>query len=194
MEHAHKALPNDSRMYLLQGLALTRMDKQEDAVPPLKKAYDLNPKDIPTLSTLALTLDGLHRFKESDRLYEEGLTLDPKSALLLNNYGYSLAERGLQLQRALEMSKQAITVEPENSAYLDTYGWILYLLKNYTDAAAYIEKSIATGKASAVVYEHLGDVYLKLGRNERAMELWKKALELDPKNDSVKNKILHGAP
>ena len=194
MEHAHKALPNDSRMYLLQGLALTRMDKQEDAVPPLKKAYDLNPKDIPTLSTLALTLDGLHRFKESDRLYEEGLTLDPKSALLLNNYGYSLAERGLQLQRALEMSKQAITVEPENSAYLDTYGCILYLLKNYTDAAAYIEKSIATGKASAVVYEHLGDVYLKLGRNERAMELWKKALELDPKNDSVKNKILHGAP
>ncbi len=193
MEKAQKVIPNDFRFYLLQGLALTRMDKNEDAVQPLQKAYKLNPKDLNTLSTLALTLDGLHRYQDSDSLYEDGLKLDPKSALLLNNYGYSLAERGLQLQRALEMSKQAITVEPDNSAYLDTYGWIFFRLEKYDDAALYIEKSIATGKASAVVQEHLGDVYFKLGRKEQALELWKKALEMDPKNEAVKEKILHGA-
>jgi tetratricopeptide (TPR) repeat protein len=113
--------------------------------------------------------------------------------LLLNNYGYSLAERGLQLRRALEMSKQAVTAEPDNSAYLDTYGWIFFRLENYRDAAVYIEKSIASGRASAVVHEHLGDVYIKLGQKERALELWKKALEMDSKNDAVKEKILHGA-
>jgi tetratricopeptide (TPR) repeat protein len=193
MEQAQKAIPNDFRFYLLQGLALTRLEKQEDAVQPLQKAYKLNPKDLNTLSTLALTLDGLHRNQESDRLYEEGLKLDPKSALLLNNYGYSLAERGLQLQRALEMSKQAITAEPANAAYLDTYGWILFRLESYNDAAVYVEKSIATGRASAVVHEHLGDVYLKLGRKEQALELWKKALDMDSKNEALKVKILHGA-
>jgi Tfp pilus assembly protein PilF len=135
----------------------------------------------------------LHRYQESDSLYEEGLKLDPKSALLLNNYGYSLAERGLQLRRALEMSKQAVSAEPDNSAYLDTYGWIFYQLENYNDAAGYIEKSVATGKASSVVHEHLGDVYLKLGRKKQAVELWKKALEMDPKNEAVKEKILRGA-
>ena len=192
MEQAQKAVPNDFRFYLLQGLALTRLDKQEDAVQPLQKAYKLNPKDLNTLSTLALTLDGLHRYQDSDRLYEEGLKLDPKSALLLNNFGYSLAERGLQLQRALEMSKLAITAEPDNAAYLDTYGWIFYRLENYNDAAVYIEKSIATGRASAVVREHLGDVYLKLGRKEQALDVWKKALDMDPKNDALKAKILHG--
>jgi tetratricopeptide (TPR) repeat protein len=193
MEQAQKAVPNDFRFYLLEGLALTRMEKQEDAVQPLQKAHNLNPKDLNTLSTLALTLDGLHRYQESDSLYEEGLRLDPKSALLLNNYGYSLAERGLQLKRAREMSNQAITTEPDNSAYLDTYGWIFFRLEDYTNAALYIEKSIATGKASAVVHEHLGDVYLKLGRKEQAIELWKKALEMDSKNEAVKEKILHGA-
>jgi tetratricopeptide (TPR) repeat protein len=193
MEQAQKAVPNDFRFYLLEGLALTRMEKQEDAVQPLQKAHNLNPKDLNTLSTLALTLDGLHRYQESDSLYEEGLRLDPKSALLLNNYGYSLAERGLQLKRALEMSNQAITAEPDNSAYLDTYGWIFFRLEDYTNAALYIEKSIATGKASAVVHEHLGDAYLKLGRKEQAIELWKKALEMDSKNEAVKEKILHGA-
>ena len=193
MEQAQKAIPDDFRFYLLEGLALTRMEKQEDAVEPLQKAYKLNPKDLNTLSTLALTLDGLHRFQESDSLYEKGLKLEPKSALLLNNYGYSLAERGLQLTRALGMSKEAITAEPDNSAYLDTYGWIFFRLEDYSNAASFIEKSIATGKASAVVFEHLGDIYLKQDRKERAMEFWKKSLEMDPKNEAVKEKILHGA-
>ncbi len=193
MKQAQKIFPNDFRFYLLQGLALTRMEKQEDAVKPLEKAYELNSKDLNTLSTLALTLDGLHRYQNSDRLYEEGLKQEPKSALLLNNYSYSLAERGLQLQRALEMSTQAITAEPDNAAYLDTYGWIFFKLEKYEDAAVYIEKAVATGKASSTVLEHLGDVYQKLGQKEKALELWKKALEMDSKNEALKEKILHGA-
>jgi Tfp pilus assembly protein PilF len=168
------------------------MERQEEAVKPLKKAYELNPKDLNTLSSLALTLDGLHRYQESDSLYEKGLKQDSSSALLFNNYGYSLAERGLQLHRALEMSKQAVAAEPDNAAYLDTYGWIFFRLEKYEDAALYIEKSIATGKASSVVHEHLGDVYLKLGQKQKALELWEKAVELDSKNEAAKEKIKSG--
>jgi tetratricopeptide (TPR) repeat protein len=193
MEQAQKILPNDFRFYLLQGLALTRMERQEYALQPLEKAYELNPQDLNTLGTLALTLDGLRRFQESDSLYENGLKQDPTSALLLNNYSYSLAERGLQLQRALEMSKQAVTIEPDNAAYLDTFGWIFFKLEKYEDAAVYIEKSIATGKASSVIHEHLGDVYQRLGQKEKALELWKKALDLDFKNEAAKEKITRGA-
>jgi len=192
MEQAQKILPNDFRFYLLQGLALSRMDRQEESVKPLEKAYELNPKDLNTISTLALTLDGLQRYAQSDSIYEEGLRQDPKSALLLNNFGYSLAERGLQLERALEMSKQAITAEPDNAAYLDTYGWILFKLHNYEDAEVYIEKSIITGQASSIVHEHLGDVYEKLGQNEKALKSWKKAFELDSKNKSAQEKTIRG--
>jgi tetratricopeptide (TPR) repeat protein len=193
MDKAQKFLPNDFRFYLLQGLALTRMDKQEEALPSLSRAYKLNPKDLNTLSTFALTLDGLHRYKESDKIYEDGLVQFPKSALLLNNYSYSLSERGLQLKRALQMASEAVTAEPDNASYLDTYGWVFYKLEKYEDAAVYIEKSIATGKASSVVHEHLGDIYQKLGKKEKALDLWKKALEMDPKNEAAKAKISHGA-
>lgn len=192
VNRAQKAIPKDFRVYLLQGLALTRLERQEDAVTALEKAYELNPKDLNTLSTLALTYDGLHRYKDSDRIYEEALKLNPKSALLLNNYSYSLAERGLQLQRALEMAKQAVAAEPDNAAYLDTYGWVLFRLENYIEAATYVEKAVATGKASAVVVEHLGDIYLKLGQKEKAIDQWKKAQQMDPKNEAIKEKIQHG--
>jgi tetratricopeptide (TPR) repeat protein len=192
VEQPQKIFPNDFRFFLLEGLALSRMEKQEEAVKPLEKAYRLNPKDLNTLGTLAMTLDGLHRYDESDRLYEEGLKLDSTAALLLNNYSYSLAERGLQLQRALEMAKQAITREPENAAYLDTYGWVFFKLGKFEDAAIYIERSVATGKASSVVHEHFGDICQKLGQKEKALESWKKALEMDPKNEAIKTKITNG--
>jgi tetratricopeptide (TPR) repeat protein len=192
MERAQKILPDDFRFHLLQGLALSQMDRQEEAVKPLEKAYELNPKDLNIISTLALTLDGLQRYLQSDSLYEEGLRQNPTSALLLNNYSYSLSERGLQLERALEMSKQAITAEPDNSAYLDTYGWILFKLHNYKEAATYIEKSTLTGQAGSVVHEHLGDVYEKLGQKDKALGSWKKALELDSKNKSAQEKVLRG--
>ena len=192
MSRAQKAIPKDFRLYLLEGLVYTRIEKQEDARRALEKAYELNPKDLNTLSTLALTYDNLHRYKDSDRIYEEALKIDPKSALLLNNYSYSLAERGVQLQRAMDMAKQAVAADSENAAYLDTYGWVFYRLEKYEDAASYIEKAIATGKASAVVQEHLGDIYLKLGQREKALMQWKKALEMDPKNESAKEKIQAG--
>ncbi|HVN47263.1 MAG TPA: tetratricopeptide repeat protein, partial [Bacteroidota bacterium] len=86
MAQAEKIVPKEFRVYLLQGLAYTRMEKRELAVEKLQQAYALNPKDINTLSTLAMTLDELHRYSESDKMYEEALLVDPKSALLLNNY------------------------------------------------------------------------------------------------------------
>jgi Tfp pilus assembly protein PilF len=129
----------------------------------------------------------------SDSLYEQALRVDPKSALLLNNYSYSLSERGLQLDRALEMSRIAVATEPENSAYLDTYGWICFRLGHYQQARQYIEKAIAAGTAGAVLYEHIGDVYFQLGDKIKAVTIWKKALGMDIKNETLRKKIERGS-
>jgi len=45
-------------------------------VEQLWLAYKLNSKNMDVLSTLALTLDGLKRYDESDRLYEEALATE----------------------------------------------------------------------------------------------------------------------
>jgi len=192
MEKAKRVLPKEYRVYLLIGLAYSRMEQSEKAAEALERAYELNPKDMNTLSTLALTYDGMQRFQDSDRLYEEALKIDPKSHLILNNYSYSLAERGLQLERALEMAKEAVQAEPDNAAYLDTLGWIFYKLGKLKEAEEYIAKAVATGKASSVVVEHLGDVYSKLGQKDKAMEMWQKALDMNSKNQALRDKISRG--
>ena len=193
MQRAKKALPRDSRIFFLEGLGYSRLDLPQEAVTSLKRALELKPDDINAISTLALTLDGLHRYQESDSLYERALRLDPQSHLILNNYGYSLAERGLQLDRALQMSLQAVAADPQNASYLDTAGWVYFMLARYDDARKYIEKAIAAGGASATVYEHMGDIQSKLGQKEKAAQFWNHALELNAGSESLKEKIARGS-
>jgi tetratricopeptide (TPR) repeat protein len=135
----------------------------------------------------------MKEYEQSDSLYEQALKLDPNSDLILNNYGYSLSERGLQLERALEMATRAVKADSTNPSYLDTIGWVYYKLGNYVEAERYVRKAIDQGEASAVVHEHLGDVYFKLGEKEKAVEWWKKALERAPDNQGLKEKIERGS-
>jgi cytochrome c-type biogenesis protein CcmH/NrfG len=37
--------------------------------------------------------------------------------------------------------------------------------------------------------EHLGDVYLKTGRNQEALDYYRKAVKIDPDNKALNDKI-----
>jgi len=41
----------------------------------------------------------------------------------------------------------------------------------------------------SVVFEHIGDTYLKLNRVTQALEAWQKALTLDPQNKKLAEKV-----
>lgn len=192
LEEGLKSSPDNFRVNFFLGVAYSRVGRNPDAVRVLEQARRINPNDIDALTQLALVYDNLKMFTESDSLYEEGLRREPTKPVILNNYAYSLADRGLQLDRALEMATQALKADPENASYLDTMGWIEFRLGNYSEAERYIRKAVERGEASAVVYEHLGDVYSKLQDNQRAIEYWNKAYTKDPKNAALKEKISRG--
>ncbi|MEK9135517.1 MAG: tetratricopeptide repeat protein, partial [Bacteroidota bacterium] len=192
-EKAIKIVPDDFRVNFFLGVAYSRVGRNEEAVRVLEKARQINPKDINAISQLALVYDGLKKYEESDRLYEEGLKIDPTNALILNNYGYSLADRDIQIERALEMAKKAVAAQPDNTSYLDTIGWVYFRLGDYKQAEMYIKKAIEKGEVSAVVHEHLGDVYYKMKDLERALEQWKIALKMDENNVALRDKIARGS-
>lgn len=189
LETALRTLPDEPRINSILGIAYSRLGRREEAIRVLEKARTLAPKDLNTIAQLALIYDEMKNFEESDSLYEEGLRLDPDNHLLLNNYSYSLAERGLQLERALEMARRAVQQQPDNQSYLDTIGWVYFKLGNYVEAEKWIRKAIEKGNASAVLYEHLGDVYDRMNDTERALEQWQIALKLDANNSALKEKI-----
>ncbi|MCF0244938.1 MAG: tetratricopeptide repeat protein [Bacteroidaceae bacterium] len=108
--------------------------------------------------------------------FEDCLKWNPENASTLNNYAYYLTLEGKDLDKAEQMSRKSITIEPKNGTYLDTYAWVLYAQERYEEAADYINRAVSdTESISAEIYDHAGDIYLKLNEIEAAMAYWELA-------------------
>lgn len=86
-------------------------------------------------------------YMESDSMelafetYDKVLAINPENIGVMNNYAYSLATHGGDLNKAERMSRHTIEQEPENPTYLDTYAYILYLKGESDMAVYYIKKA-----------------------------------------------------
>ena len=99
------------------------------------------------------------------------------------------AEDGENLDEAIELIKKALEIEPDNGAYIDSLGWAFYKKGMVDEALVQIEKAANLLKDDPVVRDHLGDIYSKKGLIEKALKEWERSLEIDPKQEKVREKI-----
>ncbi len=141
-------------------------------------------------STLGDTYNELESYDASYAAYDKVLKLNPNNTVVLNNYSYYLSLRNEHLDKAKEMSKKSVELDPYNSNNLDTYAWVLYKLEDYKGALEWIEKAYNnSGSASGVVLEHYGDILIKLGEKEEAVKYWKLAREKNDYSEFLEGKI-----
>jgi len=132
-------------------------------------------------------------FAKSDEAYEAALKSDGNNAMVLNNYSYFLSVRKEKLAYAKKLGEKLVALEGDNPTYQDTYGWILYQLKDYAQAKEWLEKAAAK-TSDGTVLEHLGDAYFKLGMKDKAIEKWKAAKANGADNpESIEKKIASGS-
>ncbi len=112
----------------------------------------------------------------------------PDHAPSLNYLGYLLADRGLRLEYARDLIARALKQEPKNPAYLDSYGWVYYRLGNFKEAVKYLKMAVELD-SDPVIYDHLGDAYQSTGKTKQAREWWQKALDQQPDNATIKQKL-----
>jgi Tfp pilus assembly protein PilF len=141
-------------------------------------------------STLGEAYYRIKKYTESDNAFENALRKNPNDATTLNNYSYYLSERGDKLEKAAEMSAKSNNLQPGQPSYLDTYGWILYKQKKYTEAKEWLKKALDSGGGgNSTILEHYGDVLFQLGEIENAIAYWKKAEENGGASEKLKKKI-----
>jgi tetratricopeptide (TPR) repeat protein len=79
--------------------------------------------------------------------------------------------------------------DPNNAAYLDSMAWALLKLDQPKPALDYILKAIQfSEEEDATIYDHLGDIYARLGQPDKAREAWRKSVSLEP-NEQVQKKL-----
>lgn len=109
----------------------------------------------------------------------------------MNNYSYYLSLRGENLDRAAEMSKQSLEIEPDSPTYMDTYAWILFRQEKFTEARQWIEKALQYPEAqkNPNVLEHYGDILFNLKEVTKAVEYWQMAKDKGASSVGLVRKI-----
>ncbi len=183
--------------YYYEGVAFTGLKNFEQAVRSYEHGLAVaDSTDFPQISDLYFGIGEVYRtqnrYPETFDFYDKALEANPYNANVLNNYAYTLAEQDLNLDKAEKMAKTSLEMHPGEASILDTYGWIVYKQGYYNLALNYIRKALQNGAAdSQAVWEHLGDVLLKLNEKQEALEAWQKAAELEgDRTEEIKEKIL----
>ncbi|HAC14596.1 MAG TPA: hypothetical protein DCE78_01440 [Bacteroidetes bacterium] len=190
-DEAEKNVPEDAFIRFFVGSALTFTGETDQGITWLKLSTQAPARGSFKSVVFGSLGDALYtadRKTEAWDAYEQSLVLDPNNATALNNYAYYLSTNNQELEKAYEMSKKSLQIEPENPSYLDTLGWIYYLKADYNKALEYIASAAEKG-GSATVFEHLGDVYDKLGEEEKAQEWWEKSFDSDPERIHLLEKL-----
>lgn len=194
---AIRYFPEQPLPYALAGVSFMMQDKFEEAVPYLQKGVELTDDKLMLKAQFYSYLgDCYYRLDSTQRAFEmfdEVLKLDPNNVLTLNNYAYYLALRGENLNKAEQMSFRTVELEKNNPTYLDTYAWVLYKRGDYSQAKFYMGLAIeGTKEPSGVLFEHYGDILYRVGEKEKALEMWKKAWEIEKGSEELKQKIETG--
>jgi tetratricopeptide (TPR) repeat protein len=130
-------------------------------------------------------------YNKAADLLRKSIALDPENSAEASNYlGYMWADHNMNLEEAETMIRRALQSEPNNASYLDSLGWVEFRKGQFDRALDDLLRAAKTAeREDPVVFEHIGDTYLKLNRTREALEAWQKALSLDPKNKNLADKI-----
>ena len=132
-----------------------------------------------------ISYERLGQWDKADADFRRALELQPSHPQIMNYLGYSLVERRENLDEALALIEEAVSLRPDSGYIVDSLGWVYYRLGRFEDAVAPMEEAAELLATDPIVNDHLGDVYWKVGREYEARFQWQRALSFDPEPEEV---------
>ena len=177
--------PGNSEPHLLLGLSYLQANEFERATSAFETGLAYHPNDENLRFNLGAAYDKLDRFPDVVREMEAVLALNPDHTDALNYLGYSYADRGINGEEAVELTRRAVALKPDNGAYVDSLGWALFKVGKVAEALREIQRAAELVEDDPVIFEHLGEIYLIQEHRDAAKAAWIRALQLDPHNEDL---------
>lgn len=188
--------PDEMVFYYFLGFAYIQKEEDEKALDIFRKgvAQATDTSEPSIVSDMYEYIGNiLHEKGDTDGAYaafDSCLQWKEDNVECLNNYAYYISVSGGDLSKAEHMSYKTVKAEPTNSTFLDTYAWVLFCMERYAEAQIYIEQAIANDTTNSdVLLDHAGDIYIKLGETDKAIEMWKKAISAGGDAQAIEQKI-----
>lgn len=171
-------------VHVTLGDLMRQMERYGDAVASYDTALSLYPAEdaghwfIYYARAIAYERQDIWDKAEAD--FRKALELNPDQPQVLNYLGYSLVEKQIKLDEALDMIERAVAARPDSGYIVDSLGWVLYRLGRYDEAIVHMERAAELMPVDPIVNDHLGDVLWAVGRTREAQFQWTRALSFDP--------------
>jgi beta-lactamase regulating signal transducer with metallopeptidase domain/Flp pilus assembly protein TadD len=180
-----KNLSSETTAGLLFRLAEANRRKGDlnEAVRLFKAALAANPKDAKPLMQLALLLEGTGLSDQAVPVYEQILKLDPNNPIALNNLAYLKAERGVDLDAAVDMAQKAANQVTDSAEIKDTLGWAFLKNNQPNEAVTAFRAALQAAPQNPKFHYHLGSALLQLGDRDAAIQELQTALADRPSRD-----------
>jgi tetratricopeptide (TPR) repeat protein len=188
IEEALKIVPGNPQLRFREAWIYYHAHRWDEAIPKFESIVADHPefRENPILKSVIracqYSISNIYVQKgdmpRGEKILEVILAEEPNDPSVNNDLGYLYADQGKNLEQAESMIRKAVDAEPENAAYLDSLGWVLFKQGKAAEALPHLEKSIekSTGAGDATLQDHLGDCLLALDRVQDAVAAWEKAL------------------
>ncbi len=186
--------PQFAVAYVHLGRVLKRLGRNSEAAPMYDQASSLA-KDAPTLNLIAESLQAEQQWDLSGPVLKRALALDERNPTSLFLMGRMLVVLK-RYQEAEPYLKTSTEVSPRAFQSFNLLGRTYLALERYADAEVTYERAAASAPAGdrkqlagAFGFQGVGDGYLKAREQANAARAYQRALELDPGNKEIEQKL-----
>ncbi len=174
------------QIYITEAQLLKELHKPDAALELYNEAIDAYPQEADLLYARGLLAADLGKIDLAEKDFKAALAIQPDDADALNALGYTLADQTDRYAEAHAYIKKALELNPDSAAILDSMGWVLFRMKEYEQALAYLRKAAAKLDDPEIT-AHLIEVLWVTGSRQEAQKLLDEASTSYPDNPKIED-------
>ena len=176
------------QIYITEAQLLKDLHKPESALKIYDEAFNAYPQDADLLYARGLLAADLGDIEKAEADFKAALAIKPDDSDALNALGYTLADQTDRYEEAYAYVKKALELDPESPAILDSMGWVLFRMKEYSEALKYLRLA-AEKLDDPEIFAHLGEALWTTGAKKEARDILDKASKKYPENPKLKDAL-----
>lgn len=167
--------PSNSEVMVMLGTLYAQGGNLDKALAQYQAATAAKPKDANLWTVYGMLQDSAGKPADARKSWEKALSVNPNAGLAANNLAWVLSEDGQDMDRALELARQAKVSLPQNASVNDTLGWIYCKRRLFDSAVPLLQEAVRMQPENAAYHVHLAAALAGAGKKEQAKAELQKA-------------------
>jgi tetratricopeptide (TPR) repeat protein len=131
----------------------------------------------------------IDQWKKAEKDLLNSLSASPDDAYVINYLAYSWIEKGINIQKSLNMLKKANELRPNDGYIIDSLGWAMFKLKKFKESKKYLQLAVKLMASDPIVNDHYADSLWMNNDSLQARYYWNYVLQLEDTEEKLKKEI-----